>query len=114
MSSVRVCAITYDTYPFDPLVRRTSEAAVRTGYTYHVICVMQEGQKRYEVCNGVHVHRVPMQRLIGRSLGAMVLSWISFLFLAMGKVTSLYFKHKFDVIHIHNMPDFLVFSALLP
>jgi glycosyltransferase involved in cell wall biosynthesis len=114
MSSVRVCAITYDNYPFDILVRRTAEAAVRAGYEYHVICAPREEQEKYEVCSGVHVHRLPMQRLIGRSLGSMVLSWIVFTILAMGKVARLHLKHKFNVIHVHNMPDFLVFSALIP
>ena len=50
MSSLRVCAITFDWYPFDILVRRTAEAAVSADYTSEVICLRQagqEGQKRY-------------------------------------------------------------------
>jgi glycosyltransferase involved in cell wall biosynthesis len=30
------------------------------------------------------------------------------------KVTRLHRKQKYDVIHVHNMPDFLVFAALIP
>ena len=29
-------------------------------------------------------------------------------------MTRLHLKHAYDVIHVHNMPDFLVFSALFP
>ena len=76
MSLVRVCAITYDEYPFDILVRRKAEAAARAGYISHVICVKELGQKKYEVCNGVHIYRVPMRRVVGGSLGVMVVSWL--------------------------------------
>jgi glycosyltransferase involved in cell wall biosynthesis len=114
MSSIRVCAITCDCYPNDPLVRRTAEAAMRAGYEYHVICTMKEGQKKYEVFNGVHIHRFSMSRISGKPIATMFLLWSIFTFLAFWKVTALHFKHKFDVIHAHNMPDFLVFAALIP
>src|SRR5438874_976748 len=32
MASLRICAITFDWYPFDVLVRRTAEAAADAGY----------------------------------------------------------------------------------
>jgi hypothetical protein len=68
MSSLRVCAITFDWYPFDVLVRRTAEAAASAGYTSEVICMRQAGQKTEEICDGVHVYRIPMSRSFGRSL----------------------------------------------
>lgn len=114
MSSVRVCAITYDYYPFDVLVRRTAEAAASAGYTSHVICLMEAGQKAYEECDGVHVYRIPMYRGFGHSLPLTILQWTTFLALAAAKVTQLHLKYNYDVIHVHNMPDFLVFSALVP
>ncbi len=114
MSSVRVCAITYDFYPFDVLVRRTAEAAASAGYTSHVICLREPEQKAYEVCDGVHVYRLSFNRGFGRSLVLALIGWTMFLFLAAVKVTFLHLKQKYDVIHVHNMPDFLVFAALIP
>jgi len=119
MASVRVCAIAYDYYPFETILRRTAEAGVRAEYEYHVICSMEEGRKdgkrkRYEVFNGVHVHYVSMRCIIGKSLGLMLLSWSLFALLAFGKVVRLHLKHKFNVVHVHNMPDFLVFAAFVP
>ena len=114
MSSLRVCAITFDWYPFDVLVRRTAEAAASAGYTSDVICIQQPGQKSYEVCDGVHVHRIPIHRSFGRSLPFTILEWVSFLVLAGIKVTRLHLKQRYNVIHVHNMPDFLVFAAIIP
>jgi glycosyltransferase involved in cell wall biosynthesis len=114
MSSLRVCAITFDWYPFDVLVRRTAEAAVSAGYAADVICIRQPGQKTEEIYNGVHIYRVPMSRGFGRSLPFTILEWVIFMLQAGIKVTQLHLKQKYDVIHVHNMPDFLVFAALIP
>ncbi|MBE3560368.1 MAG: glycosyltransferase family 4 protein [Ktedonobacteraceae bacterium] len=114
MPSLRVCAITFDWYPFDVLVRRTAEAAANAGYISHVICIKQEDQPSYELCDGVHVYRIPLYRSFGRSLPFTILEWCCFLVLAGIKVTRLHLKHAYDIIHVHNMPDFLVFSALVP
>src|SRR4051812_27106718 len=114
MSAIRVGTITFDWYPFDPLIRRLAEAAIDGAYSVDVICLRQAHEKSYEVCNGVHVYRVPMDRNFGRSLPVTVLSWCWFLLLAAFTVTRLHLKRPYDVVHVHNIPDFLVFAALLP
>ena len=43
-----------------------------------------------------------------------ILQWCWFLLLAGATVTWLHLKRAYDVVHVHNMPDFLVFSALFP
>ncbi len=114
MSMIRVGTITFDWYPVDPLVRRLAEAAVDGGCSVDVICLRQPNEKSYEVCDGVHVYRVPMKRGFGRSLPVTLVSWCWFLLLAAITVTRLHLKHPYDVIHVHNIPDFLVFSTLIP
>src|SRR5438105_10268038 len=123
MISLRVCAITFDWYPFDVLVRRTAEAAADAGYCVDVICLRQPGQKARSIerrsassahCDGVHVHRLPIYRTFGSSLARTLLDWCCFLVLAGMLVTRLHLRRRYDVIHVHNMPDFLVFCALVP
>lgn len=122
MSPVRLCAITCDCYPDDPTVRRTAEAAVSAGYEYHVVCSMRDAQPSYEVCNGVHVHRiaiprltgVPVGRISGMPMGATILLWSVFALLAFVKVTRLDAKLKFNLVHAHNLPDLLVFAGIVP
>lgn len=114
MSSIRVGTITFDWFPFDPLVRRVADAAVAAGNSVDVICLRRADEKRHEVCNGVHVYRLPMDRGFGRSLPTTILSWCWFLLLAAMTITRLHLKRRYDVIHVHNMPDFLVFAALVP
>jgi glycosyltransferase involved in cell wall biosynthesis len=120
--SVCVCAITCDCYPDDPLVRRTAEAAVSAGYEYHVVCSMRDAQPGYEVCKGVHVHRIaiprltgaPVGRISGMPLGTTIVLWSVFALFAFVKVTRLDAKLKFNLVHAHNMPDFIVFAGIVP
>src|SRR5437763_8482735 len=114
MSSVRIGTITYDWFPFDPRVRRLAGAAVDAGYAVDVICLRQPHEKYYEVHNGVHIYRMPMNRGFGRPLPVTLLSWCVFLLLAAVTVTWLHLKRPYHVIHVHNMPDFLVFATLFP
>lgn len=114
MSPIRVGMITFDWYPFDPRVRRLAEAAIDGGCEVDVICIQQQDEKQYEVCNGVRIYRMPMKRGFGRSLPVTILSWCWFLILSAFVITRLHLKHAYDVIHVHNMPDFLVFAAFVP
>src|SRR5437868_7427645 len=57
---------------------------------------------------------MPMSRNIGGSLPMTILQWCWFLLFAAVTVTCLHLRRPYDVVHVHNMPDFLVFSALVP
>jgi glycosyltransferase involved in cell wall biosynthesis len=114
MAALRVCAITFDWYPFDSHVRRMSEAAINAGFEADVICLRPKHEKKFEVCQQVRTYRVPMDRGFGKSLPATILNWFFFMLLAGFTVTRLHLKRPYDVIHVHNMPDFLVFAALIP
>ncbi|HEX6778870.1 MAG TPA: glycosyltransferase, partial [Ktedonobacterales bacterium] len=114
MTAVRVATITFDFYPFDPRVRRLAEAAADAGNAVDVICIRQPEEKRFEVYNTVRIYRMPMGRGFGRSLPMTILSWFWFMLLAGATVSWLHLRRGYDVIHVHNMPDFLVFAALFP
>jgi glycosyltransferase involved in cell wall biosynthesis len=114
MLSCRLCVITFDWYPYEPRVHRLSETAAVMGCDVDVICLLRPGEAHYEMRNNVHVHRLPVSRHYAGSLPDLLLCWSYFLFLAAIVVTRLHLKRPYDVLHIHNIPDFLVFSALVP
>lgn len=114
MTQLRVAAITYDYYPFDIRVRRMAEAAADAGYEMRVICLRDKGEAPHEVCNGVITDRLPFSRGFGRALPLTILSWLWFTLLAGAVVTWQHLRQPYDVIIAHNMPDFLVFAALIP
>ncbi|HEU5349289.1 MAG TPA: glycosyltransferase family 4 protein [Ktedonobacterales bacterium] len=114
MAQLRVGAITYDYYPFDIRVRRMAEAAADAGYEMRVICLRDKGESPREIRNGVIADRVPFSRGFGRPLPLTLLSWLWFMVLAGAVVTWQHLRKPYDVIIAHNMPDFLVFAAIVP
>ena len=66
-----------------------------------------------ESFNGVEITRVPLKRRRGGKLSYLI-QYGSFVFLSGAILAGRALKKRYDLVHIHNMPDFLVFSALVP
>jgi glycosyltransferase involved in cell wall biosynthesis len=110
---IRIAAVVFSNYPADTRVRRESEALVQAGMSVDVICVKKPEEPHFEEYNGVRVHRISISR---KRAGKLQYIWEYgfFLIAAALKLSRLFLKTRFDVVHVHNMPDILVFSALFP
>jgi glycosyltransferase involved in cell wall biosynthesis len=104
----------FSEYPADPRPRRAAEALVREGVSVDVICLQASPEEpKHETIDGVDIFRVPLQRRRGSKIGyifqygAFILA--SFIFLCRRSLS-----RRYDLVHVHNMPDVLVFSALVP
>ena len=113
MASLRVCTITFDWYPFEVRALRMAEAAADAGYDVDVICLGKRGERRHEVIHGVHVYRLPVKR-IAHTLPLKILYWCWFALLAEVVVTWFHLKRSYNVVHVHNMPDFLCLPLYFP
>jgi glycosyltransferase involved in cell wall biosynthesis len=110
----RVVAIVFSSYPFDPRPRRAAEALVKEGATVEVICLKETAEEpRHETIGNVNVTRIPLKRRRGGKLSYFI-QYGSFLLLAGLVVASRALRRRYELVHVHNMPDVLVFSALIP
>lgn len=109
---MRVCHVVQSYYPRDPRIRRQAEALVEAGFRVDVVCLRSPKERRREVVNGVHVYRVPLSRQRGNAL-RYIFEYVAFFCLA-SLVMAARLWRGYRVIHVSNMPDFLVFSATLP
>ena len=115
MKRLRMAVIIFDPYPYEIRAQRLAEAAADAGVEVDAICLSLDGGARLpDQFNGVRIYPLPMARSIGAPLAVTVVEWVRFLALAAVKVTQLHQRRHYDVIHVHNMPDFLVFAALIP
>lgn len=115
MSSKRrpaVCIVRHNYYP-DSHVRRDAEALVRSGYDVSVIALRRPDQAARDTINGVTVYRLPVQHRRG-SILRYAWEYLAFASLAFLTVTRLHLRKRFQVVEVDNMPDILVFSALVP
>lgn len=107
----RVGVLLFSNYPADPRPRRAAEALVREGAIVEVLCLQQnEREPRHENVNGVDVFRVPFRRYRGGKL-AYVGQYSAFIFISFVHLTIRSLRRRYDFVHVHNMPDVLVFAA---
>lgn len=114
LSAKRVVAVVYSSYPADPRPRRAAEALAKEGAIVEVVCLRETDEEpRHEFFNGVDITRVPMTRHRGGKLSYFVRYGL-FTLLSGAFLAYRAFKRPYDLVHVHNMPDVLVFSALVP
>lgn len=109
----RIAMVVLSSYPIDVRVRREAEALCDAGAEIDVLCITQRGELTKENVNGINVLRLNLKRYRASKLRylleyALFFSW-SFL-----KLTYLELRNRYDIIHVHNMPDFLVLTAIIP
>lgn len=110
---VRVASVVFSEFPYDPRPRREAEALIDAGMTVDMICLRGEGQPAQETDMGINVHRIKLRRTRHSKL-LYILQYGYFIFLAFLRLSYQHLRHRYHVVHVHNMPDVLVFCALLP
>ncbi len=110
----RGAVVLFSHYPADPRPRRAAEALAAEGVTIDVICLRGErDDKKRETFGSVNVYRVPMRRQRAGKL-SYIGQYSAFLLVALGWLAARSLTRRYDFVHVHNMPDVLVFSAIIP
>ena len=110
----RHCMVVHAYYPLaETRVQREAETLVRAGYDVDVICLRDAGERPRDRWGGVEIHRL-RARVDKRGLAAQLLSYVRFFALATCRLTRLHLRRPYQTVQVHNLPDFLVFCALVP
>ena len=113
-SGGHICMVAYTEYHTDARVRR--EAETLTAHDFSVRCLTTRngsGQRRFTL-EGVEVEELRVPKYRGKSTRAYIASYARFLAAASVACLRLMRRGELDVVHVHNIPDFLVFAGLLP
>jgi glycosyltransferase involved in cell wall biosynthesis len=98
----------------DPRVEREARALVAAGFRVDVLCARDPYDTPDAGSPGIEVERLPVWRRRGRGPLLQMLEYLLFLFLATFHTGFRHARHRYRTVQVHNLPDFLVFSALLP
>jgi len=100
-------------YPIgEPRVEREAETLVQNGYDVDVICLKHASELSTEEIAGVTIYRLPVRR--HKTSGVVVQFFEYLTFLILVAIRFMRPSARYDVVHVHNLPDFLVFSAIVP
>lgn len=110
----RAAVVLFSSYPSDPRPRRAAEALIREGMKIDLICLRQERtEPMWDRFGGVEILRVPFQHHRGGKFGY-IFRYLAFIALSGWILALRCLTRRYDLVHVHNMPDALVFSALVP
>lgn len=111
---MRICVLAYTHYESDGRVMMYAEALAQRGDHVDVLAVRNNGQKRYEIIRGVNVYRI-QRRILNETIPlSFLLKIMTFLVNSAFHATAMHLRRKYDVIHVHSIPDFEVFAAIVP
>ena len=106
--------VLFSYYPIDPRPRRAAETLVKEGMNVDVICLMEAGRDpKREKLNGVDILRVPLKRRRG-GIFAYAFQYLAFLLISSTIIAIRSLTRRYDLVYVHNMPDVLILSALVP
>jgi glycosyltransferase involved in cell wall biosynthesis len=111
---VRIAMIAYTVYTVDPRVRRAAEALAEAGHQVDVFAVSPGGPLVSGDDN--RLIRIRLLRMQTKQTGlarhafeyGIFFSWAAVL------VSCLHAKRRYNVVYVHNLPNFLVFAGLVP
>jgi glycosyltransferase involved in cell wall biosynthesis len=111
----RVCMLAYSSYESDNRVRRYAETLAKRGDQVDVIALSSGDVPLGSVrIDGVTVHRIQRRERNERSKWSYFWRLSRFLFASSTLLTKLHWRRHYNLVHVHNMPDFLVFAAWYP
>src|SRR3954452_18988716 len=109
-----LCMVLHKAYPPDPRVAREIRVARKEGFEVDVVAMRRPGEPSFQVVEEARVFRVPLSHRHGASFAASVCEYVGFTGLASLRVARLFLRRRYEVVHVHNPPDFLIISALWP
>ena len=113
-ANLRVCMPVYSFYEADNRVIRYAETLAKRGDQVEVIALRQSGQPESEVINGVRVFRIQERIINEKGKLDYLIRLVKFFFRSAALLTKNHRRVPYDLIHVHSIPDFEVFVALLP
>lgn len=108
---MRVCMLAYTFYESDNRVRRYAEALAERGDEVEVVALRKQGQPRQGQLKGVTVHRIQERQFDEKGKFSYLTRLVLFLLRSCFFMTRKHLSKRYDLIHIHNLPDFLVFAG---
>jgi glycosyltransferase involved in cell wall biosynthesis len=93
---------------------RYAETLVKRGDLVDVVALRSDGQPFHEVLRGVNVYRIQGRVKNEKGQLSFLYRLIKFLIVSSIFLTKQHLKKAYQVIHVNNIPDFLVFAALFP
>ena len=111
---MRVCMVSYSFYESDTRIMQYANALTGRGDTVEVIALRRETDPATESVNGVLVNRIQYRKVNEKGRLPYLFRILRFMLVATLVLARRQITRRYQIIHVHSVPDFLVFAALFP
>lgn len=111
---MRACMLAYTFYENDNRVIRYAEALVEAGYQVDVVALRRMGQERHERINGVDLYRIQRRTVNEKGRLSYLFKILTFWINSSWFVSRRHLRNRYDLVHVHSVPDFEIFAAWFP
>ena len=109
-----ICMLAYSFYESDNRIMRYADALTERGDTVDIIALKSEGNPPYEKISNVNIYRVQKRMINEKNQLTYLTKLVIFLIKSFAFITKKHLQHPYDIVHVHSVPDFEVFAALIP
>ncbi|RMD93935.1 MAG: glycosyltransferase [Calditrichaeota bacterium] len=109
-----ILMIAYTTLSTDARVLKEIRACIERNYTVDVMTLREKSTPKNNYVKDFNLIRVAQMQYKGNSFVIQSLSYLLFFLQLLVLVPYYFFKKKYCVIHVNNMPNFLVFVTFIP
>ena len=113
MAMLKICMVAHQYYYRDPRVRRYAEALANDGVHVDIICPRDPKEPKSDYHKNIRIITVPVGRNY-KGKGSYIFEYVLSFFFYFIKVSTLFFKNHYQIVHVHSIPDFLIFTAIVP
>jgi glycosyltransferase involved in cell wall biosynthesis len=111
---MRVCMVAYTFYDSDNRVMRYAETLAKRGDEVDVIALREQDGAPVTTRNGVRVLHIQRRLVNEKSQFTYLFRILLFFMRAMWVLSIKHLRKPYRFVHVHSVPDFLVFTAWLP
>ncbi len=113
LAGKRVAMVTFSLYPFDSRPRRAIDALVSEGAAIDLICLASGDAPCRERAKGLNILRIPINH-DRRGKFQYAYRYSAFILISSVVFALRALVRRYDLVYVHNMPDILVLSAMIP
>lgn len=113
LAGKRVAMVVFSQYPLDPRPRRAVHALMDQGAKVDLLCESGSVIDRWKAQGQLNVIPVPPRRRRG-AMSSYAYQYSVFISIASAILAWRSLRRRYDLVYVHNMPDVLVISAMIP
>jgi glycosyltransferase involved in cell wall biosynthesis len=106
--------VAYTDYAGDARVRREAETLAANGFRVRCLTTRNGDAPRMYALQGVDIQELNVAKYRGKSTRAYVSSYLRFVVAAAAACVRMMARGELDIVHAHNIPNFLVLAGLVP